>query len=95
MRKLTRMRKLKRSLRLMLIAGSLTAPVVITGCAVHAGYGYRVCDPYYHDYHAWGDDERGYYRQWAIENRRDEHRDFRNLNHHEQEEYWHWRHDHH
>jgi hypothetical protein len=55
---------------------------------------YRVYDPYYSDYHVWNDDEVVYYRQWARENHRDEHRDFRRLPPEEQKEYWTWRHSH-
>jgi hypothetical protein len=78
-------------LRLVLIAASLAAPVMITGCAGRVGIGYRVYDPYYRDYHAWDDHETVYYNQWAGETHR-EHREYHKLNRHEQREYWNWRH---
>ena len=81
--------------RASLIATGLLAAVIVPGCAVHAGVGYRVYDPYYTDYHVWNDNEIGFYSRWAGETHRDPHRDFRKLNHNEQHEYWTWRHDHH
>lgn len=55
---------------------------------------YRVYDPYYSDYHVWNNDEVGYYHQWAHENHRDEHTDFRKLPPEDQKAYWNWRHSH-
>jgi len=81
--------------RRMLVGAGLFATVLIAGCAVHAGVGYRVYDPYYSDYHVWNDGEVGYYNRWAVETHRDPHRDFRRLNHNKQQEYWKWRHEHH
>ncbi|MGH9512233.1 MAG: hypothetical protein ACRD2U_08865 [Terriglobales bacterium] len=62
-----------------------------TGCAVRVRSYY---DPGHGDYHRWDNHERVYYRQWAVETHRDEHRDFRRLNREEQNEYWNWRHHH-
>ena len=73
------------------LAGALTFSVMATGCAEHH---YQVYDPYYSDYHVWNNDEVVYYHQWAHENHRDEHRDFRRLPPQEQKEYWTWRHSH-
>jgi len=72
------------------LAAALASSVPGVGCAHH----YRVYDPYYSDYHVWNDQEVVYYHQWAHENRRDEHRDFRKLPPEEQKEYWNWRHSH-
>jgi hypothetical protein len=52
---------------------------------------YRVYDPYYTDYHAWGPGEDVYYRRWVGE-RHYEYRDFRRLPAERQKEYWTWRH---
>jgi hypothetical protein len=83
-----------RFFRSSLLAAALLSPVGITDCAAHVGVGYRVYDPGYRDYHVWSDHEGVYYRQWAIETRRDNRRDFRKLKPDEQREYWNWRHDH-
>jgi hypothetical protein len=72
-----------------LLASTLALSVMGMACAEHH---YRVYDPYYSDYHVWNDDEVVYYHQWARDNHRDEHRDFRKLPPEEQKEYWTWRH---
>jgi hypothetical protein len=87
------MLRLKRCFRSLTIAVLLAAAVTITGCAARVGVGYRVYDPYFRDYHVWTDGEAAHYHSWAIENRH-EHRDYRQLNSHDQQEYWRWRHDH-
>ncbi|MGH9454400.1 MAG: hypothetical protein ACRD2O_10585 [Terriglobia bacterium] len=87
------MRLRNRFLSAVLAAGALLAPVMITGCAAQVGVGYRVYDPYYHDYHVWHDGETVYYNQWLHENHR-KYRDFRKLNHDDQRQYWTWRHGH-
>ena len=74
------------------LATALASSVLSTACAEH--HYYRAYDPYYSDYHVWNDSEVVYYQQWARENRRDEHRDFRKLKPAEQKEYWNWRHSH-
>ena len=71
------------------LASALALSVMGTACAEHH---YRVYDPYYSDYHVWNDDDVVYYHQWARDNHRDEHRDFRKLPPEEQKEYWTWRH---
>jgi hypothetical protein len=71
------------------LASALALSVTGTACADHH---HRVYDPYYSDYHVWNDDEVVYYHQWARDNHRDEHRDFRKLPPEEQKEYWTWRH---
>ena len=88
------MRNLRQTLRAALVVLSLATPVMFTGCGASVGVGYRVRDPYYGDSHYWDDHERRYYGQWVIETHRGAHRDYRKLNHHEQKEYWEWRHHH-
>jgi hypothetical protein len=75
----------------VLLAAVLASPVLISGCAAHAGY--RVYDPYYSDYHVWNHDEIVYYQQWEVETHR-RHRDFDKRSADEQKEYWTWRHHH-
>jgi hypothetical protein len=84
----------KQHLGALVMAACLASQVIITGCAARVGVGYRVHDPYYHDYHRWDDHEIVYYNQWAVETHRDQHRDFRKLKRGEQKEYWTWRHNH-
>lgn len=84
-----------RNFRQMMLSGVLLLPVTIAGCAVHAGVGYRVYDPYYSDYHVWGPGEQVYYNQWAGESHHDPHRDFRKLNKDDQKAYFNWRHQNH
>jgi len=90
------MRNLRQTLRAALLVVSLTTPVMFTGCGggVGVGVAYRVRDPYYGDYHYWDNNEQGFYVQWAQEYHHDPHRDFRKLNHHDQKQYWEWRHNH-
>ena len=76
-----------------LIAGALALPLFTTACAEHRR-GYYYNDPYYHDRHRWDNNEIVFYNQWTVETRRDQHRDFRNLNRDEQREHWEWRHHH-
>ena len=79
-----------RYLSSLLLAVAFLAPALTTGCG---GRGYRVYDPYYNDYHRWNGHETVYYNQWVTENHR-ENRDFRQLNHDDQKQYWTWRHGH-
>jgi hypothetical protein len=74
-----------------ILAAALATSALGTACATHY---YTVDDPYYHDRHVWNDQEVVFYQQWARENHRDEHRDFRKLPAAEQKEYWDWRHSH-
>jgi hypothetical protein len=80
-----------RYLSTLLLAGAITAPAMISGCAAHAEY--RVYDPYYSDYHTWNHDEVVYYNQWETETHR-QHVDFKKRNSDEQKQYWDWRHKH-
>ena len=68
------------------LGAALAAPMLLTGCTVHAGY----YDPYYHDRHPWNG-EVTYYAQWEGETHR-EHKDFKARSKAEQKEYWDWRH---
>ena len=85
------MSNLRRCLCSVALAAALASPVVITGCAAHAGY--RVYDPDHEDYHRWDDREVRFYGQWENETHR-EHRDFDKRNRDEQKEHWNWRHGH-
>jgi hypothetical protein len=81
-------------IRSLLTTLTLGAAMFAAGCAVHAGVGYRVYDPYYSDYHVWDQPEAGYYNNWVIETHRP-HVEYRRLKRNDQHEYWKWRHDHH
>jgi hypothetical protein len=76
----------------LLLAAAVALSVAGIACSEH--HSYRVYDPYYTDYHVWGNDEVVYYNRWADETHRDPHRDFRKLPPEEQKEYWTWRHNH-
>ncbi len=82
------MRSPLKSLATILLATTIGAPVLTTGCEAHV----RVYDPYYHGYHTWNG-EVVYYNQWETETHR-EHRDFNKRSADEQKEYWDWRHKH-
>lgn len=71
----------------------IAAVLSITGCAARVGIGYNAYDPYYGDYHYWGDPEPGLYNQWIVETHRPP-RDFRRLKPEEQHQYFDWRHSH-
>jgi hypothetical protein len=88
------MLSINRMFRQIWLSGALLLPVTITGCAVRAGVGYRVYDPYYSDYHVWGPDEEVYYNQWTTANHRP-HTEFRKLNKEDQKAYFNWRHESH
>jgi hypothetical protein len=75
-----------------LLTAALSAAVLMGGCSANVGY--RSYDPYYNDYHVWGNDEVVYYNHWEHDTHRD-HRDFRKRNKDEQKEYWNWRHSQH
>jgi hypothetical protein len=70
---------------------ALCFAALLTGCTVHTGY--RAYDPGYKDYHTWSPAESGYYNQWAVETHKPK-RDYKRLNHSDQQEYWKWRHEH-
>lgn len=75
----------------ILLAGTLTVPLVNLGCSEHR-YA-RVYDPYHQDYHRWSPAEETYYQRWETENRQ-EHREWSQRNSDEQKQYWDWRHGH-
>src|ERR1700684_2445485 len=57
---------------------------------------HRVYDRYHHDYHNWGPEEDGYYRQWygnTYHTR--EYREYGRINRRDQRRYWDWRHQQH
>ena len=75
----------------LLMTLALGSAAVAAGCAVHAGVGYRVYDPYYSDYHVWNQPEIGYYNRWIGETHRPN-VECRKLKRSDQAEYWKWRH---
>ncbi|HUK23621.1 MAG TPA: hypothetical protein VLV49_03495 [Terriglobales bacterium] len=85
------MHRAYRHLGSFILAVAIGAPLMTTGCAVHA---YRVYDPDHHDYHRWDHNEEIYYQEWSVDTHHDPHRDFRNLPPDDQKQYWNWRHDH-
>ncbi|MGA2119147.1 MAG: hypothetical protein ABSH56_30895 [Bryobacteraceae bacterium] len=87
------MRSRKLFLSPALLLAALLPPVIGAGCAVRVNSGYRVYDPYYHDYHVWDDRESASYHQWIAETHHED-RDYRKLNKGDQKQYWDWRHGH-
>jgi len=85
------MRTLSRKFASLVLAVTVAAPLVVTGCAARASYSYYDRDR--GDYHRWDNNEVVFYAQWERDTHRD-HRDFRKRNDDEQKEYWKWRHDH-
>lgn len=79
------------NIRSLLMTLALGSAAVAAGCAVHAGVGYRVYDPYYSDYHVWNEPEIGYYNRWVGETHRPN-VEYRKLKRSDQSEYWKWRH---
>ena len=76
-----------------LLAVTLAAPMLITGCAAHVRY----YDAGYGDYHTWDHNEVVYYNGWERDTHRD-HREFKDRSDAEKKEYWAYRHnktDHH
>ena len=65
----------------------LSFGLLATGCAEHR---------YHNGYNdQWGPSETVYYNQWYTERYRDRpHRDYEQLRHREQHDYWKWRHNH-
>lgn len=66
--------------RSLLTAAGAMFLALSSGCSgtVGLGYGYRVYDPYYGDYHVWGPEDNAVYLGWENENHYP-HRDFRRL----------------
>ena len=83
------MRLIFRNVAPLLLAAAVASPLFMTGCAVHA----RVYDPYYHDYHSWGDED-SHYRQWEHDTHRD-HKAIDKRSDNEKKEYWDSRHSQH
>jgi hypothetical protein len=75
---------------LLWVSAVLALQAGIVGC----GHGYyRTYDPEYRDYHVWNNGEVGYYNRWETETHRD-HKEYRDRNDNEKNEYWNWRHSH-
>lgn len=83
------MRTLNRCIQRTLLAGVLLAPVMITGCAVHAGF----YDADHRDYHRWRPAEQPHYNAWLAEKHRQP-VSYEKLGDNDKQAYWDWRHDH-
>jgi hypothetical protein len=84
------MTRAKRILAMILLASTITLPVLTTvGCAARVGY--SVYDPYYGDYHYWDNGEDVYYRGWLSTNHRD-YVPYKKLGSDDQKAYWNYRH---
>jgi len=85
----------------LLLGAALLAPVPMSAQDRdhdrddRAANNYRVYDSAHRQYHNWNRDEDQAYRGWYGQtyNGR-QYRDYRKLNHKQQEAYWKWRHDH-
>ncbi len=82
-------RKLIQYFQRAALVAALAAPVIATGCAVHARY----YDRAHSDYHVWGAAEVQPYGRWETENHRT-HVDYGKLKDKDRQAYWNWRHDH-
>ena len=78
-------------MRLSIFAALLLSASLAAGCAGRVEY--RTYDPYYHDYHVWGDAELPYYHAWIVETHHPN-IDYQHLRRQDREQYWRWRHDH-
>lgn len=78
-----------RFLSAILLAGSVGAPLVTTGCADH--HYYRAYD--YDGGYRWSAGEEVYYRQWIAE-RHYRYCEYSRLDRDRQREYWKWRRSH-
>jgi hypothetical protein len=87
------MRYVKQHLVSFVLITALALPVAVAGCAARVETGYRVYDPYGHDYRAWDHDDVIYYQSWETDTHR-HHEDFSKRDKREQQEYWDWRHNH-
>jgi hypothetical protein len=84
------MTRTKRILGMILLASTITLPVLATaGCSARVGY--SVYDPYYGDYHYWDNGEDVYYRGWLSTNRRT-YTPYNKLGPDDQKAYWNYRH---
>ena len=83
----------------LVLACSLTVPVVCAGTAVAQDHreqqqnALRMYDATHRDYHNWNDDEDRHDREYMQEHHR-KYREFSRLSKKQQREYWQWRHDH-
>ena len=78
------------------ILRSLCLGALLTGCIGWAGCVHRVpryYDPYYNDYHKWGDREMDFYARWCRDTHHDPNVGFGRLPPDTQQEYFKWRHD--
>ena len=81
---------MKRFVSVLLLAGSLFAPVIGVTKEHHRYY-----DRERHDWHEWNEHENRAYRHWLMEERREQrYREYQRLKAEEQRAYWNWRHTH-
>ena len=69
----------------ILLAASISSPILLTGCAVHG----RVYDSYDRQYRQWAP-ESSFYIRWENANHL-KHRRYQRRNQRQQQEYWQWR----
>lgn len=74
----------------LVVLGALAVPITLTGCYSQV----RVYDQNHHDYHNWNHHEVVYYQHWETSTHRN-HREFKDRDSHDQQEYWEWRHNQH
>lgn len=72
-----------------LLSLTLLSPVIITGCAVHAGF----YDADHRDYHRWRGDEQPHFDAWVADTHHSR-VSYENLDDRDKQAYWNWRHDH-
>ncbi len=87
------MRNLNRYLNSLVLAAAVAAPVIVVDEAKAQEVSVRVYDHDHHDYHNWDHHEDVVYRRYLGENHRD-YRGYNHLSHHDQREYWNYRHSH-
>jgi hypothetical protein len=81
---------MKRFVAVLLLSGSLLAPV-----ASFAEVHHRYYDRDRRDWHEWNEHESRAYRHWLMEERRERrYREYRRLKAQQRREYWRWRHEH-
>jgi hypothetical protein len=78
--------RMRRHLAVLVLTAALVGPA---GCAATLGF----YDRPHHEYRRWDAREDRAYRSYLAE-RHLEYRDFRTLDRHDQDDYWHWRRDH-
>ena len=81
---------MKRFVSLLILSGSLLAPVIGLAAENHRYY-----DRERRDWHEWNEQENRAYRHWLMEERRERrYREYARLKGEQQRAYWRWRHTH-